>query len=131
MVSECRSCFPKLDFDSSQVRLRSSRNLSPVSDGNIRLRAIHAADGVGAVDIAAIAADGSATPLYTGVDFGVVGDYLEVPAIEYTIGFDVNADATSDLYCDVPALPAGTIANVFAVLDGDEFFLLAQLDGAQ
>jgi hypothetical protein len=94
----------------------------------IRVRAIHAAPGVGQVDIWNIPESGDPTPLYENVDFGGVGDYLDLPADAYTIGFDVDDDAQPDLTFSLPALPGGTIANVFAVNDDQgDVLLLAQL----
>jgi len=99
-----------------------------LAPGNIRVRAIHAAAGVGQVDIWVIPEMGSPTPLYTDVDFGAVGDALDVPAGAYTLGLDVDNDANPDLIFLTPALAAGTVANVFAVKKGDEVFLIAQLN---
>jgi hypothetical protein len=94
--------------------------------GKIRVRAIHAAAGVGQVDIWNIPAMGEPTALYTDVDFGVVGAYLDLPAGAYTLGIDVDNDGTPDLTFTTPALAAGTVANVFAVKQASAVFLLAQ-----
>ena len=46
----------------------------------------------------------------------------------YTIGFDVDNDASPDLTFDLPTLDGGVLANVFAVNDGEgNVFLNAQL----
>lgn len=100
---------------------------SNLSTGSIRVRAIHTAVGVGQVDIWNIPASGSPSVLYADVDFGVAGGYLDLPAGTYTIGFDVDNDATPDVVFDLPALAAGTVANVFAVSQGGSVFLVAQL----
>ena len=99
---------------------------SGLAAGNIRIRAIHAANGVGMVDIWNITDPNSPSPLFTQVDFGDVSAYADVPAAAYVLGFDVDADAVPDLTFDVPELPAGQVANVFAVNDG-AVFLAAQL----
>jgi hypothetical protein len=106
--------------------LALEEDLSPPPSGDIRVRAIHVASGVGEVDIWNIPEDGSPAPLYTDVGFGAVGEYLELPAAPYTVGFDVDEDAVPDLVFEIPELPAGTIANLFAVNDGS-VHLLAQL----
>mgnify|MGYP006287158147 CR=1 FL=1 len=94
-----------------------------------RLRAVHAAVGVGEVDIWLVPDVGAPSLLWENVGFGVAGGYLQVPAAALTVGFDVNDDATPDVLFDVPALPAGTSANVFAVTDGaGDLFLNAQLE---
>jgi hypothetical protein len=113
--------------------LASIRALALVDDdsnlaaSNIRVRAIHTAADVGQVDIWNIPANGSPAVLYSDVDFGVAGGYLDLPAGAYTIGFDVNNDATPDVVFDLPSLPAGTVANVFAVSQSGSVFLVAQL----
>jgi hypothetical protein len=96
--------------------------------GQIRIRAIHAASAVGEVDIWNIPASGAPSILYENVPFGAAGSYLDLPAAAYTLGFDVNNDASPDVIFDVPALPAGTVANVFAVSDASAVYLLAQLE---
>ncbi len=96
-------------------------------DGEIRVRPIHAASAVGQVDIWNVPEMGDPAPLYTDVDFGAVGDYIDLPAGAYTLGIDVDDDMTPDLLFDIPALPAGTVANIFAISDDTGAFLLAQL----
>ncbi len=96
--------------------------------GNIRVRAIHTASAVGEVDIWNIPETGDPAPLYENVPFGVAGDYLDLPAAAYTLGFDVDNDASPDVIFELPALPAGTVANVFAVSDTSGVYLLAQLE---
>lgn len=104
-------------------------DLSGMESGNIRIRAIHTAAGVGDVDIWNIPAEGSPSPLIENFGFGAASDTLDLPSSAYTLGVDVDNDASPDLVFDIPALPAGTYANVFAVKDGDSVFLLAQLGG--
>jgi hypothetical protein len=82
---------------------------------------------VGQVDIWNIPATGAPSPLYTDVDYGVAGGAMDLPAGAYTIGFDVDNDANPDVVFDLPSLPAGTVANVFAVSEGSTVFLIAQL----
>jgi len=96
--------------------------------GTIRLRAIHTAAGVGEVDIWALDSTGAASLLYDDVTFGTAGGYVDVPAGEQTIGFDVDDDGLADAFFGVPGLTAGTVANVFALTDAEgSLFLLAQL----
>jgi hypothetical protein len=102
--------------------------LEGLASDKIRVRAIHTAVGIGQVDIWNIPSSGSPSILYENVDFSAVGPYFDLPAGAYTLGFDVNNDATPDVVFSLPALPAGTIANVFAVTDQSGTpFLLAQL----
>jgi len=101
---------------------------SDLDSGAIRVRAIHTAPAVGQVDIWNIPVSGDPTPLVTDVDFGEVGLYADLPAGAYTLGFDVNDDAMPDVVFSLPSLPEGTVANVFAVSDGGDVFLVAQLE---
>jgi hypothetical protein len=102
-------------------------DFSGLASGDIRVRAIHTATAVGTVDIWNLPDMGDPAKLYAGVPFGGVGDYLDLPAGAYSIGFDVDADAVPDVIFDLPALPAGTVANVFAVSDSSGVYLVAQL----
>jgi len=103
-------------------------DLSPVSPGNIRLRAVHTAYMVGEVDIWLIPEMGDPVVLWENLGFGGAGSYLEVPSAEYLIGFDVNDDGVPDVLFDIPALAADSVANVFAVQDTNgALFLLVQL----
>ncbi len=107
-------------------------DLSTPPAGQIRVRAIHAASAVGQVDIWNIPSSGSPSLLYENVDFGVVGNYLVIPAGSYTLGFDTNNDATPELTFTTPSLAAGTVANIFAVSNaGSNVYLLAQLQNSQ
>ena len=101
-------------------------NNSDPGAGNIRLRAIHAAPGVGEVDIWEVSDLQNPVLLYEDVNFRDVGDYLLLPAGAYMIGFDVDDDAVPDLTFETPALPEGIILNLFAVNQVNDVFLLAQ-----
>lgn len=117
-----------LDEVSQLDALALEDNFDGLANGNIRVRPIHAAVAVGQVDIWNIPSTGSPTLLYENVDFSVVGTYLDLPAGAYILGFDVNDDLSPDVVFSIPALPAGTVANVFAVSDMlGSVFLLAQL----
>lgn len=102
-----------------------------LEEGDIRVRAVHVATGVGEVDIWNITDPGAPAPLYEDVDFGAAGDSIDVPAGAYSVGIDVDDDAVPDLAFDLPEIPAGTLVNLFAVADDADVFLLAQLpDGS-
>jgi hypothetical protein len=105
---------------------------SALSPGKIRVRAVHAAPAVGEVDLWSVPDSGAPAPLWTNVDFGVAGAPLDVDAGAYTLGVDVDDDMSPDLLFRLPALPAGTVANVYAVNDSDDsVFVIAQLaDGS-
>jgi hypothetical protein len=62
-------------------------NSTPAA-GNVRVRAIHGAPSAPAVDVYVTAPGAdleAATPVLTGVEFGDVADYLEVPAGDYQV----------------------------------------------
>ncbi len=97
------------------------------ASGNLAVRAIHAADGVGQVDIWNIPGTGDPAEIYSDVDYGVAGDFLELPAGAYTLGLDADNDMVPDFIFQLPSLSDGSIANVFAVLTTDGPVLIAQL----
>lgn len=100
-----------------------------IAPGSFRAQVVHAAAAVGQVDIWEVS--GEPVPLFVDFDFGatVVAD---LPVSAYTLGVDVDNDATPDLSFAVPALPDGSASNVFAVNDRfGAVSLLAQLgDGS-
>lgn len=104
-------------------------DFSEPAAGNIRVRAIHTAAGVGEVDIWNVTDPENPAPLYENVGFGVAGEAADLPAGAYAIGFDVDADAVPDLTFELPELAAGSIANLFAVNDGSVFLLAQFADG--
>jgi hypothetical protein len=102
-----------------------------IPEGSIRVRAIHAAAGVGQVDIWNIPEMGDPAPLVPDFDFGAMSPAVDLPAGSYTLGVDVDDDATPDLTFTTPSIPAGTLVNLYAVKDAVGVFLLAQLpDGS-
>jgi hypothetical protein len=104
-------------------------NFDGLADGQVRVRAIHAAPSVGEVDIWNITDASNPAPLYENVPFGAAGDYLDLPVGEYIIGIDIDDDATPDVTFAIPAVPAGTVANLFATQDSlGDVFIAAQLN---
>lgn len=95
--------------------------------GNIRVRAIHIANGVGQVDIWNITDPAAPSPLIVDFNFGTASEFLEIPAQAYKLGLDVDNDATPDLTFVIPPLPAGTVANLYAIVGEDGPFLAGQL----
>ena len=103
-------------------------DLSSLLGGNIRLRVMHAAAGVGQVDILNILTAGSPSLLYDNLDLGEAGGAVELPAGTYTLGIDVDNDGMPEFEFTLPNLNAGDIANIFATTDnGNNVFLLFQL----
>lgn len=97
-----------------------------IAAGSFRAQVVHAASGVGQVDIWEVS--GEPTPLFVDFDFGasVVAD---LPTSAYNLGVDVDNDAIPDLTFGIPALPDGSFSNVYAVNDSEgAVYLLAQLE---
>ena len=83
------------------------------------------------MDLFSVGASGSLSPLLSNVDFGDFSDPLDLDAGAYTLGVDVNNDASPEIYFELPALEAGTLANVYVTQDSEgDLFALAQLGGA-
>lgn len=117
-----------LDELASISALALEDDFSPTAPASIRLRAIHAAAGVGTVDVYAQRDDGTFEQLVDALDFGTAADAIEVDAGAQTLGLDADLDGVVDLAFELPSLVAGTIANVYAAADADgSIFALAQL----
>lgn len=65
------------DGRSTHIRIVTDK-LDRPADGKLRLRVVHAGDGVGAVDVRATASGGS---LFEGVRFQTVSDYQEIDPV--------------------------------------------------
>lgn len=106
-------------------------DLKGLATANVRVRVIHAADGVGTVNVFQVPATGTPTPIAENLRYGTAAMPVDLPPEAFTAGIDINLDRVPDLTFAVPALPKGTVVNVFAVLDaGGSPFLFAQLGGA-
>lgn len=102
-----------------------------LATNNVRVRVVHAADGVGTVNVFQVPATGAPVPIAENLRYGTAAAPVDLPTDPFTVGIDVNADRTPDLSFAIPSLPRGSIVNVFAVLDGaGSPFLFAQLGGA-
>lgn len=99
----------------------------PTAPGKIRVRAAHTADGVGQVDVLAVTADGNAL-VFDDLDFANATDSIEIDAAAITLGLDLDDDNNPELVFDVPALPVGTVATLFAVVDAEGVALFAALE---
>lgn len=101
-----------------------------LASNSVRVRVIHAADGVGTVNVLQVPATGAAISIADNLRYGTAALPVDLPSAAFTAGLDVNNDKAADLLFDVPALPKGAVVNVFAVLDASGAPLLfAQLAG--
>jgi hypothetical protein len=102
-----------------------TRTASAVPAGSIRVRAVHAADGVGEVDILAITGGTQGLPLFSDLAEGTVTIEADVPAAAYRIGLDTNNDLNAEFVFDLPALASGTVVDAYAIYATGNVFLLA------
>jgi hypothetical protein len=99
-----------------------------LASGHVRVRVVHTGAGVGTVDVYAIGAMGTPDLIAEDLRYGSPAEPVDLPTEPFVAGIDVDDDAKPDLLYSVPALPAGTVVNVFATVDGaGKVFLLAQL----
>jgi hypothetical protein len=86
-------------------------NLSPIGDGQARVRVIHASPDAPAVDISVKGGD----VLVPNLAFPNASDYLEVPAGSYDL--EVRAAGTTTVALDLPGvtLDPGMVYSVYAV----------------
>ncbi|RDV37611.1 DUF4397 domain-containing protein [Bradymonadaceae bacterium TMQ3] len=100
--------------------------VSPLADDTFRLRAIHAADGVGNVAINAGADEASAAEIVADLAFGAATDATDVAT---GVGF-VQIDSAGTLFDYVgfsaTTFADGAIANAFAFMMGGEPHIFVQ-----
>jgi hypothetical protein len=94
----------------------------------VRLRMIHVAQDVGALDFWDAPATGEPTQLFGDLEFGEAGEAVEVMPGSLRIGVDVNNDNVFDVFFNTPALPAGQLVNVYAVMDNGTPRLVTQME---
>jgi hypothetical protein len=99
---------------------------SEIADA-VRVRAIHAADGVGEVDVWSITNPAAPAALFTDLAAGAVSDAAELPFGEYLVAIDADNDESADFGFDLPALTTAANINVFAVIDDGAVTLYAQI----
>ena len=99
-----------------------------IAPGNARIRAVHTANGVGIVDIVVVGTT-TVTPLWNDVAFGTASAPIDVASAAYRVGVSTDNDADPELVAQLPALPSGALANIFAVADSvGALSLVVQLD---
>jgi hypothetical protein len=91
---------------------------SAPTSGNARVRAIHGAPSAPAVDIYVTAPGADleeTTPVLSGVEFGDVADYVEVPAGDYQVRVTLGGTTTVVIDSGALALSSGQVRTVIAV----------------
>jgi hypothetical protein len=94
----------------------------------VRVRMIHVATDVGELDFWDAPATGEPTQLFGDLDFGESSDFVEVMPGSYRLGVDVNNDNVFDVFFNTPALPAGQLVNIYAVMDNGTPRLVTQME---
>jgi hypothetical protein len=92
-------------------------NSTPAA-GNARVRAIHGAPGAPAVDVYVTAPGAdieTALPVLTGVEFGDVADYLEVPAGDYQVRVTPAGTKVLAIDSGTLTLESGDVRTAIAV----------------
>ena len=92
-------------------------NSAPTA-GSVRVRAIHGAPSAPAVDVYVTAPGtdlATAAPALTGVEFGDVSSYLEVPAGDYQVRVTPAGTKTVAIDSGALALSGGQVRTVIAV----------------
>jgi Domain of unknown function (DUF4397) len=90
-------------------------DLAAPTAGKSKIRVIHGADGVKAVDVAV--KDGAV--LFPALDYGAISTYVEVPAGSYTLQVR-NAGAADALFEKAVSVNAGGIYTIAALGGGDK-----------
>lgn len=92
-------------------------NSTPAA-GNARVRAIHGAPGAPAVDVYVTAPGAdieTALPVLTGVEFGDVGEYLDVPAGDYQVRVTPAGTKVAAIDSGTLTLESGDVRTAIAV----------------
>lgn len=107
-------------------------NYANLANGNIRIRAVHAAKGVGNVDVLVVPENADTVPLFTGLTFGNASATADVPAGAYRVGLDLDQDHVPELTYLLPHLRSGTVANIFATPspNGSVYLVIQVEDGS-
>ena len=101
-----------------------------LASNQVRVRVIHAAAGVGNVNVYVEPDVGAPQAIVSDLRFGNSASPVDIAPEPFTAGIDVDDDGKSDLIYEIPALEPGTTVNVFATkgIDGN-VSLIAQLPG--
>ncbi|HHH29017.1 MAG TPA: DUF4397 domain-containing protein [Polyangiaceae bacterium] len=115
--------------------LTIEEDLSPVLEGQVRLRLVHVATGGVPVDVYEETTNPTPTQLYDELAYGIAGPTFELQAPSETSPLVLSLDADDDLQADarftISDLPSGAIANLFVVTtaSGDLGLLVQQDNG--
>jgi len=119
VVKETTQTIVTYDHVQSIKQLVLNDDFSTVPTGKFRFRVIHVASAFGQVDVFDVTNPSSPKQLYDNLTFGTAGDYIEVDAGTYDLGFDTNGDQTVDITFPLPQIDANTILNIFFVTNSN------------
>jgi hypothetical protein len=101
-----------------------------LASGQVRVRVIHTAAGVGNVNVYVEPDTGAPQSIVEDLRYGNAAAPVDIAPEAFVAGIDVDDDGKSDLVYNIPALEPGTSVNVFATKGTDSnVSLLAQLPG--
>jgi hypothetical protein len=96
----------------------------------VRVRMVHVAVDVGALDFWDAPTSGDPTQLFGDLEYGEASDVVELSPGAIRIGVDVNDDSVFDVFFNTPALPAGELVNIYAVMDNGTPRLVTQMESS-
>jgi hypothetical protein len=91
---------------------------------------VHVAVDVGALDFWDAPTSGDPTQLFGDLEYGEASDVVELSPGAIRIGVDVNDDSVFDVFFNTPALPAGELVNIYAVMDNGTPRLVTQMESS-
>ena len=104
------------------------QDMSEITEGNFRVQVVHAAAGIGQVDIWNITDADNPTPLIENFDYGADATTELPTGIAFVLGVDVDDDASPDVVFDIPDSLTGFV-GVYAANDvAGAPFLFAHLE---
>jgi hypothetical protein len=98
----------------------------------IRFRLIHAAPGMGAVDLWGNPGEGGSGGVQfdQGMALGTVGSYHDTPTMALVLGLDKNGDLVSETFFTLPTLWPGAVVNLFLMqTQGTPYLVMQEPDG--
>ena len=104
------------------------QDMSEITEGNFRAQVVHAAAGLGQVDIWNITDPSNPTPLIENFDYGAEVTTELPTGVAFVLGVDVDDDANPDVTFNVPDSLTGFV-GVYAANETDGTpFLFAHLE---
>lgn len=103
-----------------------------LGDDAFRFRLVHAAPGLGAVDLWGNPGEGGSggTRYDTGLPLGAAGEYRDATMSLQALGLDTNGDQVSETIFTLPPLGPGAVVNLFLMhAQGATYLVMQEQDG--